>query len=805
MKNQRNYSTFCSLIFVLLIYPLSLAANGYLTMGGEQQGWKAFIHSQRGTIHQYQQRIGDTWEVIPFREDTLAGPAWKGVQLSPASGQPATFEIEKEDIHYMLRYLSATDHLIVECTLSNRGKENFEPEYSRLFIGIDSEMKTFPEWDTKFFPTLLRCEKNFAWGYFMSPRQAIMGIGVEEPVASYTLNYVYEGLLKWKWGHQIKTASLDLLHCLPLPERHPQDKILLKPGETKKWILHLGGIGRLLDVKETLSQWIQAPMIESDRYTITERESSRLSIHSRYPLKKLVVTAPDATLVELPVDKVSEYLYTANFLPSDQKGVYQIKATALNGKTAEANIYVRNPWSWYMRHARDFVAKNPPLFSNGCEAFYGYYTAFLAARHFPDPSKDKPLEERFNRTLPFFMDTLTWIPKKEAAPDRVQNFSSLIGMLVDLWETTGNMNYLEKAAHIGDYLCSEKVQSPDGAYRSKGTHYTAVIYPAKSMLELIAAEKNFIGIPQWKERYERHKQSAYRAIDDLLLRLDDIQTEGDMTFEDGMITCSALQLALRGLSEKNAQKRKPYTEAAVYLMNKHQCLEQLLIPDCRMRGGTLRYWEALDIYFVPNQIMNSPHGWTAWKIYASYYLYLLTGKVHYLTDFMDTLGTCAQIMDLNGHLRWGFVPDPYIKGMVCVERSDKRHDWHPVDSIVGEQYLDMISPWLRPDDENAVCAFGERGGSGDNTVQEIFKIMEECALTSAYVVIDETGKIQSWNCSAWYEKGILHIVPDEELITGIHLNSSRKVEVEINLAGKYICKSYLPGIRWIGDAPLLIK
>lgn len=113
-----------------------------------------------------------------------------------------------------------------------------------------------------------------------------------------------------------------------------------------------------------------------------------------------------------------------------------------------------------------------------------------------------------------------------------------------------------------------------------------------------------------------------------------------------------------------------------------------------------------------------------------YYLYLLTGEVRYLSDFMDTLGACAQFMELNGHLRWGFLPDPYIKGKVCMERTDRQHDWHPVDSIVGEQYLDMISPWLRPDNENAVCAFGERGGAGDNTVQEIFKVMEECALTS---------------------------------------------------------------------------
>lgn len=188
-----------------------------------------------------------------------------------------------------------------------------------------------------------------------------------------------------------------------------------------------------------------------------------------------------------------------------------------------------------------------------------------------------------------------------------------------------------------------------------------------------------------------------------------------------MITCSALQLGMYGLQTTEPSQQKKYSEAARYLMDKHKCLEQLLIPDCRMRGATLRYWEALDIYFIPNQAMNSPHGWTAWKIYASYYLYLLTGEEFYLTDFMDTLGSCAQIMREDGHLRWGFIPDPYIEAKLYVENPEQKHHGLVVDSIVGEQYLDMISPWLRPDDENTICQFKERGGAGDNTVQEIFK------------------------------------------------------------------------------------
>lgn len=148
-----------------------------------------------------------------------------------------------------------------------------------------------------------------------------------------------------------------------------------------------------------------------------------------------------------------------------------------------------------------------------------------------------------------------------------------------------------------------------------------------------------------------------------------------------------------------------------------------------MRGATLRYWEFLDIYFSPNQAMNSPHGWTAWKIYAVYYLYRLTGKQEYLTDLLDTMGACAQLMTPDGHLRWGFIPDPYVDGRLCVPaKGGSKGEWTFTDTIVGECYLDMVSPWLRPADDNTLCTFGQIGGAGDNTVYEIFKAMEETVM-----------------------------------------------------------------------------
>ena len=77
-------------------------------------------------------------------------------------------------------------------------------------------------------------------------------------------------------------------------------------------------------------------------------------------------------------------------------------------------------------------------------------------------------------------------------------------------------------------------------------------------------------------------------------------------------------------------------------MNYHTSHQQSIIPDSRMNGGTLRFWEAQ--YDVEMQLtgdspnmMNSPHGWSAWNIYALFNLYELTGDQQYLERGMNAM------------------------------------------------------------------------------------------------------------------------------------------------------------------------
>jgi hypothetical protein len=42
---------------------------------------------------------------------------------------------------------------------------------------------------TKFFPTMMRCEKTHFWGYAMSPEGDILTIGSPDSIASWSLDY----------------------------------------------------------------------------------------------------------------------------------------------------------------------------------------------------------------------------------------------------------------------------------------------------------------------------------------------------------------------------------------------------------------------------------------------------------------------------------------------------------------------------------------------------------------------------------------------------------------------------------------
>jgi hypothetical protein len=201
-----------------------------------------------------------------------------------------------------------------------------------------------------------------------------------------------------------------------------------------------------------------------------------------------------------------------------------------------------------------------------------------------------------------------------------------------------NPYWLDLASGFADYAVSR--QGADGNY----DNYTVIFYPVKSVMTVMAAEKMAAAEDgRFKAAYDRHYDSAKKAMDFLVRSGEDLITEGQNTFEDGMISCASTQLGLFALLQKDAGERRHYAQASRKMLLAHRCLEQLLIPDSRMNGATLRFWEAqYDVLIGKSRnMMNSPHGWSASVIPGLWFQFLLTGEEEWLRKAMNAMDSCA--------------------------------------------------------------------------------------------------------------------------------------------------------------------
>ena len=770
--------------------------------------WRASLDSQ-GRIARLDLRYGDAWKTLDFRSDAFAGPAWYAEEdgrtwapdLHALPDRPGCFEGTHGSLVFSLSYAEQRGCLAFTAAVANRGDRPFRPVKAGLRLGLDTCMTAYPEWNHKLFPTLLRCERTHFWGYCMSPEGTILGLASPDPIASWSLNYNIASY--GDYGHRIFTLNLDCLNVLPLPPRHPhRDEI--EPGETHAWTVFLAPVPDLASVKPVLAALAGAPMFEIDRLTLAPGEPAAIRIHSPGPA---VVTLRSPNGLHTVLEPESG-AYPVAFSESDPPGLHVLRATA-GGRESEALLYHRRPWSWYMKQARSESLRIPQKASTHNEAWMGLYTQLLARLHFPDPALDARAEAVFRDIVPKMYD----LQKGDGVHirSRVQNTAHMAAVLAARFRCTRDPADLEAASRLADTVLTYQHESgalyANAGKGSSRVHYTSVCYPVKSVLEVAVEEKRLAASdPAWRERFDRHWRGAKAAMDDLVRQKDNIDTEGEITFEDGMISCSAAQLGFFALLQEDAAERKRYGDAAVYILNRHRCLQQRLIPDCRMNGCTLRFWEAqYDILLRPN-MMNSPHGWTSWKTYATWYAYLLTGEEAYLEDTLNTLGACLQTIDADtGRLRWGFVPDPYVESdqfgwrthydlalkgeRVFVQDPTRPRTLGSIHRVIGEQYLEMISD-LYP------------GWCCDNDVHEHFKCLEETALAYAYVLERPDGSLRAWNARLERKAGGLLVLPAEDCVKAVHVNFQRPHRLTVRFANGEETTDAGAGMRWLGKAPL---
>ena len=686
-----------------------------------------------------------------------------------------TFAGSLSDVLAHLEYDVSGDYLKYTITLKNTSDKIFAPDKAGIALGIDTDMAEYPSWLTKFFPTLLKNEASHFYGYLQSPEGNILGIASADPIASWSLDYnlsYYDIPEYWFYGHKIESVNLDFINA---------GLSSLSPGEERQWTISLFPVDNLQVFEETVSSVMRLPMLDVPRTSFSAGETATfdvLAVGKEMP--EIKIKYDDGSDCPHEIDRMSSMsgrsMWRVN-ADLHAPGQYDVQVNN-GGYCSTAVLLVHDTWENVIRNARAAALENNQKPSSHVESWYGFHSAFIAAAHFPDPVYDRQLDKRFDVIFDKVFDREQGQPRIYKA--RIQNTSSTIGMLVDRYQAYGRIEDLKLASRMADWLIGYS-QDACGAYMSGHVKYTSVIYVAKSLIELYLVEKELgAKSSEWCEASQRHYDSIAKAIDELVLSQGDFETEGEMTFEDGMVSCSALQVGLFALLQEDSQKRDYYRDAMLKILDSHDCLVQHKVPDGRRRGGTMRFWEAqYDVLMLPNMIC-SPHGWSAWRAYASYYAYLLTLDEKYLIETFNVAGALANLIDVHtGKLRWAFIVDPYLKVRQIaspVEGVDfddlTTGNPHPeiygtVNSVIGEQYVDMISSW-------------QPVNSQDNDVHEAFKFIAESVLTRAFVVERSDGTVVGYNCDVVKEGRTLTVIPSEPQITDVHLNLKSEYKIKLN-------------------------
>ena len=755
---------------------------------------------QDGTMSRLLTLSHGTWDSVSLAKNDHSGVSWyvnqNGVRqpIRLARYAQNAYDGNFKGIRVGLRYGLNDDKLIIKAVATNTTGQVFRPEKLGLDMGISHYMSAYPQWDAIYFPTMLRCEKTHFWGYMMSPDGRLLGLASPDPVASWSLNYNfgYGDRQVFFWGHRIYSMNLDLLNTAPLPDRHPQDLTRLAPGETRRWTIVLVAVSAPNRVQPVLSRICQAPMIQLKQTTLEPGKTFTIFADHNQGHALRVFSPSGRTWRLRPIRSWAdrdEFLFD----PGTVAGVYTLVATS-HHRITEAKVTIRKPWGWYLRAARDAALQDTQKASYNCESWYGFYSAYLAQQYYPDRRKRQQTDERFGKVIGLMYDTVAGRPLAMTNASRIQNTSTTIGILVDKYRAEGQGSDLILAKKLADRVILQ-AQSTDGAYRNGKTHYTSVIYIAKSILELAAAEKERGRTDTaWYAAYLRHLRSAKKAVDQLMLGIGAIATEGESTFEDGMVSCTALQIADFALLQDDPKDRARYAQMAEAYLTAHRCLTQLIVPDSRQRNGTLRFWEAQYDVMMGDNMMSSPHGWSAWRAYATYYLYLLTGKEDYLLQTMNAVGTCVQMIDARtGHLRWAFVVDPYVNTVQSCENFPntgadtynanqfKAQEGRTRPRIIGEEFVDMVAGWFH-------------ANSSDNDVHEIFKCMEEVALGKAYIFERADGGLLAYNCRVVKKGDRLSVTSVDDRLSRIHLNLKNRYILKI--AG-WPQQTSGPGMTWV--------
>ena len=308
----------------------------------------------------------------------------------------------------------------------------------------------------------------------MSPLGKILSISSPDPIASWSHNYSKSwGNAPYLYnGHRITSVNLDLVNRLPLPERHPLNLWQILPGKKKSFKIYLDEVEKLEDVSTTIRNFTKAPFIKMTNTSCEPKETFDFWVESDSE-PQVIITSPKGKSFEVKGILSNSHTYKYSLHNTDSEGLYSVNAIGINGKISEATFYVRKPYSWYMQQAMEAVIEYPQKASKSHnESWYGFYTIYAGGKHFKNNPNIEKADKQFLKIFPKVFHEKDYVPLDFTY--RIQNTSSMIGILVDRYQLFGDYSDLDKAISLSHFLLES--QTPDGAYRAAHkTHYTSVV------------------------------------------------------------------------------------------------------------------------------------------------------------------------------------------------------------------------------------------------------------------------------------------------------------------------------------------
>ncbi|UDQ98977.1 hypothetical protein AAEX28_02545 [Lentisphaerota bacterium WC36G] len=689
-----------------------------------------------------------------------------------------------DDVSYRIKVEEINGRLKIFVHIGNFQNIPLQPESIKLRLGIDCYMDKFPEWNHKFFPTFLRCEKSHFNGYFMTPSGKVLTISSPNELAAWELCYNKSGTDNdgnQFNGHRIYTVDLVLLaNNVILPERHAQNLKQIKANSFRNWEFIFEPTDCIDDsLVDIFATNCDAPIFNIERPTILNTDNNfNFSITSLNNLAAVTVLCNEQKELLEPIEVVNS-CYNYQFSSFAGVGEYIVIATDKNGKKSEARFYKLQDFAWYLEYAAKNAVRASQRATSHCEAYYGLFSLINSVKNFDKRNKGKAFanytQRRINEILNEVFDFEKMKPK--FGEERIQNISTLISILVAAYKAFEDPKFFEQATSLVKFFIENYFKEDGGFYSPNGIDYSCVIYPAKSLMEYLEAFSLpcFLDNCAFNHEELRHKLNSVitKNINHIANKSGDLQTEGETTFNDGTVSCAALQIAMYALLTRNGNESLiDYVVSAKQLLKSHDALTQKFVPDARMRSCTLRFWDAQYDVLINHNMISSPHGWSAWRSYGTYYLYLLTGRREYLIETLNSLGAMCQLIDQYGVLNWAFVVDPNIYteqickdifvAYKCNQKKSGHYHTHKYPKAIkkyhiSEEYLPMVGTWFE-------------GNSNDNNVHEVFKAMDEIILSNAFVIVNSDNITEVFNCNNISINGLNKISFSSKLIKKVHFN-----------------------------------